>query len=225
VNLAKGVIQFMLLELKLEFRLKYAIAALLMYVLSTVYLVYFSLEFQGVREDLLPTIWSIFFWLIVLFTTVNATFRSFSKESHGRMLFYYNLMPARVFILAKILVNALISLFLSVLTTLIFWLILGNPSQNIWVYFLALTIGTVGYSFLFTYISAIAAKAGSNLSLSVILGFPLAIPLLTIIVKLFGEAFKPELSLNFDNNVWIALGFNFIPLLLALILFPYLWRD
>jgi len=215
----------MLLELKLEFRLKYAIAALLMYVLSTVYLVYFSLEFQGVREDLLPTIWSIFFWLIVLFTTVNATFRSFSKESHGRMLFYYNLMPARVFILAKILVNALISLFLSVLTTLIFWLILGNPSQNIWVYFLALTIGTVGYSFLFTYISAIAAKAGSNLSLSVILGFPLAIPLLTIIVKLFGEAFKPELSLNFDNNVWIALGFNFIPLLLALILFPYLWRD
>ena len=225
MNLAKGVIQFMLLELKLEFRLKYAIAALLMYVLSTVYLVYFSLEFQGVREDLLPTIWSIFFWLIVLFTTVNATFRSFSKESHGRMLFYYNLMPARVFILAKILVNALISLFLSVLTTLIFWLILGNPSQNIWVYFLALTIGTVGYSFLFTYISAIAAKAGSNLSLSVILGFPLAIPLLTIIVKLFGEAFKPELSLNFDNNVWIALGFNFIPLLLALILFPYLWRD
>jgi heme exporter protein B len=225
MNLAKGVVQFMLLEFKLEFRLKYAIAALLMYVLSTVYLVYFSLEYQGVREDLLPTIWSIFFWLIVLFTTVNATFRSFSKESQGRMLFYYNLMPARVFILSKILVNAFISLFLSVLTTLIFWVILGNPSQNIGVYFLALSIGTIGYSFLFTYISAIAAKAGSNASLSVILGFPLAIPLLTIIVKLFGEAFKPELSLNFDNNVWIALGFNFIPLLLALILFPYIWRD
>ena len=134
-------------------------------------------------------------------------------------------MPASVFILSKIFVNALISLVLSILTTLIFWVILGNPTQNIWVYFLALTIGTVGYSFLFTYVSAIAAKAGSNASLSVILGFPLAIPLLTIIVKLFGEAFKPELSLNFDNNVWIALGFNFIPLLLALILFPYIWRD
>ena len=225
MNLLKGVVQFMRLELKLEFRLKYAIAALLMYVLSTVYLVYFSLEYQGVREDLLPTIWSIFFWLIVLFTTVNATFRSFSKESYGRMLFYHNLMPARVFILGKILVNAFISLVLSLLTSVIFWVILGNPSQNMWVYFLALIIGTVGYSFLFTYISAIAAKAGSNASLSVILGFPLAIPLLTIIVKLFGEAFRPETSLNFDNNVWIALGFNFIPLLLALILFPYIWRD
>ncbi len=225
MKFAKGVLHFMLLELKLEFRLKYAIAALFMYVLSTVYLVYFSLEYQGVREELLPTIWSIFFWLIILFTTVNATFRSFSKESDGRLLFYYNLIPARVFIVGKIMVNALISLVLSLLTSFIFAVILGNPSQNMAVYYIALCVGTVGYSFLFTYISAIAAKAGSNASLAVILGFPLAIPLLTIIVKLFGESFKVTPGLNFDNNLWIALGFNFIPLLLALILFPYIWRD
>ena len=225
MKFAKQVLDFVRLELKLEFRLKYAIAGLLMYVLSTVYLVYFSLEYQGVREDLLPTIWSIFFWLIVLFTTVNATFQSFSKLTQGKMLFYYTLLSPQVFITSKLIVNAMISLFLSLLTGLIFIFILGNPSQQAWVFLLSLCIGTVGYSLLFTYISAIASKSGGNTSLAVVLGFPLALPLLSIIVKLFSESFKPEISVNFDNNLWIALGFNFIPLLLALILFPYIWRD
>ncbi len=219
------VLNFVWLELKLEFRLKYAIAGLLMYVLSTVYLVYFSLEYQGVRADLVPTIWSIFFWLIVLFTTVNATFQSFSKLTQGKMLLYYTLVSPQVFIAAKLIVNALVSLILSLLTGLIFVFILGDPSQQFGVLLLSLCIGTIGYSLLFTYISAIASKSGGNASLAVVLGFPLALPLLSIIVKLFGESFNPSLSLNFDNNLWIALGFNFIPLLLALILFPYIWRD
>ncbi len=225
MKLAKGVLHFILLELKLEFRLKFALAALLMYVLSTVYLVYFSLEYQGVNESLSPIIWSIFFWLIILFTTVNTTFGSFSKESNGKMMFYYNLLHPRVFIFAKIIYNALISLILSLMTGLIFTVILGNPSQNFTVYFLALSIGTTAYSTLFSYISSIASRAGGNAVLAVVLGFPLAIPLLTIIVKLFSESLSLELSTNFDNNLIIALAFNFILLLLSLILFPYIWRD
>lgn len=225
MKFAKSVLHFILLELKLEFRLKYAFAALLMYVLSTVYLVYFSLEYQGVKESLMPVIWSIFFWLIILFTTVNTTFGSFSKDSDSKMLFYYNLLNPRVFIVAKIIYNALLSLVLSILTGIIFTIILGNPTQSFWIYLLTLSVGTVAYSTLFSYISSTAAKAGGNAVLAVVLGFPLSIPLLTIIVKLFSEALKPEVSSNFNNNLIIVLGFNFVLLLLSVILFPYIWRD
>lgn len=225
MKFAKSVLHFILLELKLEFRLKFAFAALLMYVLSTVYLVYFSLEYQGVKESLMPTIWSIFFWLIILFTTVNTTFGSFSKDTDGKMLFYYNLLNPRVFIISKIIYNAIISLVLSLLTGIIFTVILGNPTQNFWIYLITLSVGTVAYSTLFSYISSTASKAGGNAVLAVVLGFPLAIPLLTIVVKLFSESLKAELSPNFDNNLIIALGFNFILLLLSVILFPYIWRD
>ena len=127
MNFVKQVWHFVLMELRLELRLKYAIAALSMYVLSTVYLVYFSLEYQGVLEDMEATIWSIFFWLIVLFTTVNVTFQSFSKITQGRMLFYYTLVSPQVFILSKLIVNALISLALSIFTGMIFIFVLGNP--------------------------------------------------------------------------------------------------
>jgi len=225
MNFVKQVWHFVLMELQLELRLKYAIAALSMYVLSTVYLVYFSLEYQGVLEDMEATIWSIFFWLIVLFTTVNVTFQSFSKITQGRMLFYYTLVSPQVFILSKLIVNALISLVLSIFTGMIFIFVLGNPINQSFIFLLSLCLGTVGYSLLFTYISGIAAKSGGNSALAVVLGFPLSIPLLSIIVKLFGESFNAQVGLNFDNNLLIALGFNLIPLLLALILFPYIWRD
>ncbi|MCB0510695.1 MAG: heme exporter protein CcmB [Chitinophagales bacterium] len=220
-----GILAYVLLEFKLEFRSKFALASLLMYVLSTIYLVYFSLEYQALKADLLPALWAVFFWLITLFTTVNATFRSFSKEGSSRMLFYYTLLDAKTFVLAKIFFNAIVSWVLSVVSALMFIVVLGNPIQNLGIFFLSLSIGTLGYSILFTYISAIAARSGANASLSVILGFPLAIPLLTIIVKLFGESFKTIPSSNFDNNLWIALAFNFIPMLLSLVLFPYIWRD
>ena len=190
MNFVKQVWHFVLMELRLELRLKYAIAALSMYVLSTVYLVYFSLEYQGVLEDMEATIWSIFFWLIVLFTTVNVTFQSFSKITQGRMLFYYTLVSPQVFILSKLIVNALVSLALSIFTGMIFIFVLGNPINQSLIFLLSLCLGTVGYSLLFTYISGIAAKSGGSSALAVVLGFPLSIPLLSIIVKLFGESFN-----------------------------------
>lgn len=221
----KNIFQYAAMELKLEFRLKFALAALLMYVLSTVYLIYFSIEYQGAKGSLDNTIWSILFWLIILFTTVNATFRSFSKESAGRMFFYYTLLNPRTFILGKMLMNGLISLLLSLISALVFSVVLGNPAHNYWIYFVGIALGTVGYALLFTYVSAIAAKAGSSAVLSVVLGFPLSIPLLTIIVKLFTETFRATPSVNFNNNLFIAIAFIFIPLLLAVILFPYIWHD
>ncbi|MCD8528795.1 MAG: hypothetical protein LRY27_02195 [Chitinophagales bacterium] len=151
--------------------------------------------------------------------------QSLSKENQARMLFYYTLVDAKVYILGKMTVNAILSLSLALLTALVFTIILGNPMQNTGLFYLALIIGTVGYSLLFSYISALAARAGSGAGLAVILGFPLSLPLLSIIIRLFSDSFTAIPSSNFYNNLGIALAFNLIPLLLALILFPYIWRE
>lgn len=225
VNLFRQTTAFVANELRLEFRTKHALAALVLYVLTTVYLVYFALEYQGMKSQLLPVIWSIFFWIIIIFTIVNSTLQSLSKENAGRMLFYYTLLDAKVYILGKMMVNALLSLVLAVLTSLIFSVVLGNPAKNMGVFYFSLILGTMGYSFLFSYISALAAKAGSGAGLAVVLGFPLSLPLLSIIVKLFSESFLLKPDSNFVNHVGIAVAFNFIPLLLAIILFPYIWRE
>jgi len=74
--------------------------------------------------------------------------------------------------------------------------------------------------------SAIASRAGNNATLMAVLGFPLIIPLLIFLTKLSAAAI---VSNSFDGettqNLLLLLAFNILQPTLALILFPYIWRD
>jgi heme exporter protein B len=212
-------------ELLVEWRLKYALGALLLYVLSTVFVIYFSLTYQSAIDDLQSVMWSILFWLVILFASVNATARSFMQESQGKMLYYYTLISPQAFILGKILYNFVITLILATLSVGIFMLVIGNPIVNLALFFLSVVLGASCYSFLFTLVSAIASKAGNSSTLGVVLGFPLVIPLLIYIVKISREALREELTDFFIHNLAILGAFNVILIVLSLILFPYIWRD
>ena len=72
-------------EILLEFRQRYAIGGILLYVVSTVFVVYLS--FQQVK----PPVWNALFWIISLFAAVNAVVKSFVQESGKRQLYYYSL--------------------------------------------------------------------------------------------------------------------------------------
>lgn len=212
-------------ELLVEWRLKYALGALLLYVLSTVFVIYFSLTYQSAIDDLQSVMWSILFWLVILFASVNATARSFVQETHGKMLYYYTLISPQAFILGKIFYNFVITLVLATLSVAIFMLIIGNPIVNLPLFYLSVVLGASCYSFLFTLVSAIASKAGNSSTLGVVLGFPLVIPLLIYIVKISREALREELTEYFIHNLVILGAFNVILIVLSLILFPYIWRD
>ncbi len=102
----------------------------------------------------------------------------------------------------------------------------GNPVSNYPVFFLSIVLGGTGYSFLFTTMSAIAARAGNNATLLAVLGFPLVIPLVIFLTRLssasvYSEGFTDESV----KNLLLLVSFNVVQPALALILFPYIWRD
>lgn len=218
-------IRFLKKELLVEWRQKHAIGGLLLYVLSTVFVIYFSLVFQSANDELTSVMWSILFWLVILFATVNAAAKSFLQESKGLMLYYYTLLHPSGYMLGKILYNTTITLVLSILTLLIFSVIMGQEIAHLGLFALSVLLGAMGYSFLFSIVSAIASKAGNSSTLGVVLGFPLVIPLMIYIVKLSREALRPELTEYFYNNLFILIAFNLLLIVLALILFPYIWRE
>jgi heme exporter protein B len=76
-------------EVTLEWRQKYALSGMLLYVVSTVFVCYLSFNLR--RNQLTPIVWNTLFWIILLFTAVNAIAKSFSQERYGRLLYYYNL--------------------------------------------------------------------------------------------------------------------------------------
>jgi len=76
-------------EIQLEWRQKYAMHGLLLYLASTVFVCYLS--FKAKQQAIHPITWNTLFWIILLFIAINAIGKSFTQESAQRNLFYYTI--------------------------------------------------------------------------------------------------------------------------------------
>ncbi len=211
-------------ELLLEWRQKYALGGIALYVASTVFVVYTSLNQSG--EQLQKTTWNVLFWITILFTAVNAIAKSFTQESRERNLYYYTLMSPQAVILAKMCYNAVLMLVLTIIALTVFTLMIGSPVEQWPIFGSVVLLGSLGFSFLLSMISAIAAKAGNNATLMAILSFPIILPLIMILQKLSRFAFVAGATFNDVSGLLITLlALDAMLVALSFILFPYLWRD
>jgi heme exporter protein B len=121
--------------------------------------------------------------------------------------------------------NGILLFVISVLTYIVFGVLVGNPVQNPTMYLTALILGSTGFSGTLSLLSAIASQTQNNVSLLSILGFPILLPLLMTLLRLSKNAadgISWTVSLNY---VWILLALNAIVFALSYLLFPYLWRE
>ena len=219
MSLLKEVTSLIRKEILLEWRFKYAINGILLYVVSTVFVCYQA--FKSVD----PTTWNALFWIILLFASVNAINKSFVQESRSRQLYYYTISSAKAVILSKIGYNILVMLLLSAIAYLVYSIIFRNPLGDPVLYFLVVILGSMSFASVFTMVSGISAKAVNNSTLMAILSFPIVIPLLLILIKVSKNAMDGlDRSVSTDELV-VLLAINIITVAISLLLFPYLWRD
>lgn len=226
MQLIHSIRAILIKDLIVEFRNRYVLGGLVLYVFSSVLVIYFALQYNNSIQEVNPVVWSIFFWLVILFSSVNAIGNSFFREPEGRFFYYYWLMAPQALILARLVYNFIFTLLLTAITFGVFALMVGNPVTNYPVFLLSIILGGTGYSFLFTTMTAIAARAGNNATLLAVLGFPLVIPLVIFLTRLssasvYTEGFTDESV----KNLLLLVAFNLVQPALALILFPYIWRD
>jgi heme exporter protein B len=203
-----------------ELRQKAVLNGILLYVVSTVFVAY--LIFSNLEE--LST-WVALLWIVVLFASTNASINSFRKEAGREFYYYYSLAKPQAIILSKMLFNAILQFIIAALTLLLFSLLLGNPVENMSLFYLILFLGSLGISTVLSLSSAIASKTNNNATLTAILSFPIMLPTLLTSIKasmLCGLGFSWE-----DCQVYIVtLGLlNIVIVILSYILFPYLWRS
>ena len=214
-------------EILLEWRSKYAFNGVLLYVVSTVFVCYISFHlspgFSGSAGY--PIVWNILFWIIILFASVNAIAKSFIQENKGRLLYYYTIASPQAIILSKTIYNILLMYLLSILALIVYLLFFPNTIGDPLFYFLAVLLGSISFSTVFTMISAIASKAGNNGTLMAILSFPVIIPVILLLIRISKSAMDGvERSLLY-GNIGILFAINVIVIATSLLLFPYLWRD
>jgi len=207
-------------DIMIEWRQKYALNAALLYVLSTVFITY--LVFQNFID---PVLWNALFWIIIVFVSINTVSHSFVLESKNRHYYYYTIASPQAVIMAKIIYNNLIMFIFTFLTYLIFSLFFGGLIQNNILFYLTILLGSMGFSSMLTMTSAIAWKANNSFSLVAVLGFPLALPLLIVLIRLTKMALGIFVWAEALKFLLILLLLNFIIVALAYILFPFIWKD
>ena len=163
-------------------------------------------------------------WGYQLFVCINAVAKSFLQESRGRMLYFYSITSPANFVLAKLLFNSILMLAMSLLSLLLFTLFLGNPMQKAGQFIGLVLLGGWSLSLVFTFLAAIAAKAQQNAAIMAVLGFPIIIPQIILLMKLSNAAFAPLLTIS-PTTVLLLIALDIMVILLAVILFPFLWKD
>lgn len=210
-------------EIQMEWRQKYAIHGLILYLASTIFVCYLS--FKAKQQAINPITWNTLFWLIILFIAVNAIGKSFTQESKQRNIFYYTIVSPEAVIYSKIFYNSLVMISISFVGILFYSWVMGNPVGNLPLYLLSLILGSIGFSATLTMVAGIAAQGENSATLMSVLSFPIIIPLLLILLKLSKSAMDGiSIQENWDEMATLA-SLDVIVMVLSGILFPYIWRH
>ncbi|MEZ5047622.1 MAG: heme exporter protein CcmB [Chitinophagaceae bacterium] len=215
----KRILQILRKDFTLEWRQKYSIYGILLYLTCTVFAIKMMEEFPE------GSIWNMLYWIIIMFVTVNAVAKSFLQEPKQRNIYYYTIHSAREVIAAKLIYNILLLILLSVLAFVLFILMLGFPVVKIKLFALMIVTGAFSFAVLFTMLSAIAGKAGGNAALIAILGFPLVIPQLIVLSDLSKPLIDTMQVTGWWKFYFILITLDILIIFLSYILFPYLWRE
>ena len=207
-------------ELLIEWKQKYALNGLLLYVVSMVVVISLALV-----DKLNPVTWNILYWIILLFVSINAVAKSFMSERPGNLLYLYSLASPAAIIIAKMLYNFLLLTFMALITLVAYAFLSGIEIAN-WPLMLGVvSAGSAALAANLTLVSAIAAKAENRTTLLAVLSFPLIVPILLVLIDLSQNAVQ-GLDIDLEQNTFLLLGGIVVALTgVSVLLFPFVWRD
>jgi heme exporter protein B len=216
----KVILTLLKKDIVLELRQQHTFFGVLLYIASTIFVLFLSLDEPEAN------VWNGLFWVIQLFVCINTVAKSFLQESKGRMLYFYSVASPVEFIISKLLYNIILMMLMSVISLILFFIFLNNPVNNSLRFTGIVILGGASISMVFTLMSAIAGKAQQNAALIAILGFPVILPQLLLLMRLsktaFAEVFKEGAVLQLSA---LIVGLDLLVVVLAVILFPYLWKE
>ena len=210
-------------EVASEFRTRYALNALLMFVVTTLTMVVFSLGDNTVPYEIL----SGMLWIVIFFSAMSGLSRTFvTEEERGTSLTLRLLTSATNVYIGKFLYNVVLILAMSVFIAFAYRLIIDDfVVRSSSIFWTTIVLGGIGLAAASTILAAIIAKANTKGTLFPVLAFPVLLPLLLTCIRatvlsvegaFFSEAFKDFQILVSSSVVMIAA---------SVMVFEYVWND
>ncbi len=209
-------------DMRLELRSRYALNAILMFAITTLAVVSFSLGQSGLSPKLL----SALFWIVIFFSAMSGLAQVFIREEETGTAMALRLLadPDPVYI-GKLAFNFSLLTTMTVVVTPLFFIFTDAPAEQIISFLPVLALGVIGLSGATTLVAAIISRASVKGALFAVLSFPILMPLLIALVaateKVFGGTGLGEALAELQ----FLFAYAVVMITASLLLFKFVWQD
>jgi heme exporter protein B len=177
------------------------------------------------QPNMLASVWNSIFWITLLLGSIQSVSKNFTLVARGRWIFWNQIASPAQILWGKIIYGWLQMLLLTGVNLLFFAWFLGIPVIHVIPYFLLLLLVTGGISSIFTFVGAVATKAGSASYMAPVLSLPVIFPLILVGIKASLKAFNPVLVSSIYTDIYLLCALDLLVLVLTGVLFQSLWKD
>lgn len=206
-----------------ELRTRYALNALIMFVVVTLSIVLFSTGGEAVSPSLSAGI----LWIIIFFAAMSGLSRCFvSEEERGTAMTLQLWVDPTAVLLGKLAFNLVLLYVLNALIIAAYLLTMPTFTiQSPSIFILTILLGSFGLASASTFIAAIISKANSKGTLYPVLSFPILLPLLMSVIDATRLAVEGASIADAADDLKIMISYAVVVTTVSIILFDFVWRD
>jgi heme exporter protein B len=214
------MLQLVKFSLNEEWKGKYAVIGVLMYIFTAVLISFLSIS--GLDNAHFASV----FWIVVIFTTLQGVSKSFIQMRKGQFAFWHQLCTPIQFLSAKLINSTVLMLVYTLFAFALFALMHGVPEEINILHFLLMTVFTgVGIASVFTISSAIATKTDQAGVLLPVLTFPVILPILLVGMKAGKKAVDGLSFSTMQYDALLLLSLDMLVIAMGLMLMKFVWKD
>lgn len=223
MNAWKSIFAIVTKDLQSELRTRYALNALLMFVITTVSIILFAL--RGDQPS--STVLAGMFWVVVFFSAMSGLSRAFvSEEERGTALTLQLVAASSSVYFGKLFFNILLTLSLVLGVLIVYTLAFpGFTIRSPDVFLVTVLLGSLGLASAATIIAAIIAKANTRGTLYPVLSFPILIVLLMSVMNATAKALDGEQFGEAAVDFLVLISYVMVITAGSYLLFDYVWKD
>lgn len=221
-GLAAKTIAVFAKDIRIEFRNRYATSVVLMFAVTTLAMISFSVGQAGLGPRLLAAL----FWIVIFFSAMAGLSAAFVREEESGTALALRLKadPTAVY-LGKLLFNFALLSVVAVVVTPLFFVLTDASSDHIGAFVVILVLGVIGLCAASTLIGAIIAKAAVKGALFSVLSFPILITLLLMLVTASARVFDGGSFAAIRMELQGLFAYSVVMITASMLLFRFVWRE
>jgi heme exporter protein B len=222
-NCAHEVLAVLAKDLRSEYRTRYALSAVLLFAVTALAVVSFSVSPYSLEADAQ----SAFLWIVLFFSAMSGLSRSFVREEEARTAMALRLAAApEAVYLGKLLFNITLQGAVAIVVVPLFLVLMdiapAHPGLLVW----AAVLGTLALASSSTIIAAVVSRANAKGALFAVLAFPVTLPGLSSAIRATTAALQGAVGrVGTAGDLRALAAYSVLMIATSLLLFDFVWND